>query len=295
MFGREPSSVSWSDPAVRCATISLLLFAAACAGSSPAEPVTLRVLCWNVHHGEGRDGRVDLDRIAAVVRRARPHLVSLQEVDRGVRRTGGVDQPAALAERTGLRALFARNIRYQGGDYGNAILTALPVRSWRNHALPALRPGEQRGVLEAVVETAAGPLRFLATHWDYRPDDRERLASIEAVESLCADGAPTVLAGDLNARSGSRVLARLLTRWRSALPSTGAPTFPAGEPDRQIDWVLFRPADRFRVLGARVLPEAVASDHRAILIELVLYRRPIRSSTNRTRSSTDISGTGTGS
>lgn len=32
-----------------------------------AEPVRVRVLCYNIHHGEGVDRKLDLERIAKVI------------------------------------------------------------------------------------------------------------------------------------------------------------------------------------------------------------------------------------
>jgi hypothetical protein len=57
------------------------------------------------------------------------------------------------------------------------------------------------------------------------------------------------------------------------------PTIPVGKPARQIDYVLFRPARRWRTREVQVLDEVVASDHRAILavIELVSQRDWVRS------------------
>ncbi len=86
----------------------------------------IRVLSYNIRHGEGMDGQVDLARIAAVIRSARPDLVSLQEVDVGTERTNRIDQVATLARLTGMAPIFVGNITYQGGDYGNAILSAYP-------------------------------------------------------------------------------------------------------------------------------------------------------------------------
>ena len=48
--------------------------------SSPrphAAPVLLRILTYNIHHGEGTDGRVDLSRLAGVMSRVHPDLVAL--------------------------------------------------------------------------------------------------------------------------------------------------------------------------------------------------------------------------
>ena len=47
-------------------------------------PGTLRVLTYNIHHGEGTDGKLDLDRIARVIKAAEPDIVALQEVDQKI-------------------------------------------------------------------------------------------------------------------------------------------------------------------------------------------------------------------
>ena len=41
----------------------------------------LRVLTYNIQHGAGADGIVDLERQAEVIQRLKPDLVALQEVD----------------------------------------------------------------------------------------------------------------------------------------------------------------------------------------------------------------------
>src|SRR5688572_255745 len=66
--------------------------------AAPPDGTTVRVLTYNVHHGEGTDGKVDLPRIAAVIKAADPDLVALQEVDNKCRRSGKVDQTAELAK-----------------------------------------------------------------------------------------------------------------------------------------------------------------------------------------------------
>ena len=42
---------------------------------------TVRVLAYNIRHGEGTDRELDLERVAAVIRAARADIVTLQEVD----------------------------------------------------------------------------------------------------------------------------------------------------------------------------------------------------------------------
>lgn len=236
--------------------------------SEAAEPLRLRILSYNIHHGAGVDGKLDLPRIAGVIRGAEPDLVALQEVDRIVERSGRVDQPAELAKLLDMHVAFGANIRLQGGQYGNAVLSKFPLVRHENRLLPNVDRGEQRGLLDADVGLPGGrgELRFLVTHFDHRPDDRERRASVEQVNRLAMlqPDRPTILAGDLNDGPSSAVLRELDTRWRRTNDEP-RPTVPVDRPVQQIDFVLVRPVDRWKIVETRVLDEAVASDHRAVL------------------------------
>jgi endonuclease/exonuclease/phosphatase family metal-dependent hydrolase len=259
------------------------------AGAQPAQgPWLVRVLSYNIHHGEGADGRLDLERIAAVIRSAEPDLVALQEVDRFTRRTGWVDQAQRLGCLTGMQHFFGRTIDYQGGMYGNAALARLPVNGFANRALPFTPGREPRGLIQlhvysGVTEAGNAIFRFFATHLD--TGETDRLKAADALLEVTAEEPemPSVLAGDLNALPGSAPMKKLADAWEVA--GEILPTFPSGAPTRQIDYILYRPAHRWRVLEVRVLDEAVASDHRPIfaVLELLpeaphrspgLFRRP---------------------
>ena len=238
--------------------------------SSYAElPQEIRVVTYNIHHGEGTDGKLDLERIAAVINAEKPDLVGLNEVDQGVRRSQGLDEPAELAKLTGMTHVFEKNIDHDGGKYGNAILSRLPIVRHENHKLPSHYKGEQRGVLEVEVGDSNDALLFLCTHLDYRPKDHERLASIETIEKIAAasEGKPVILVGDLNAVPESEVMKAFAKSWGRS-NSEPLATFPAGKPDRQIDYIQFRPASEWEVVETRVLDEPVASDHRGMMAVL---------------------------
>lgn len=257
-------------------TLCFLLVAASCAcRSTPSSlPVTLRVLTYNIHHGEGRDGRLDLGRIADVIRAAEPDLVCLQEVDVGTRRTERMDQVARLSRLTGLRAAFGANLDYQGGKYGNAVLSRLGPIHVRNHRLPKRSAGEDRGLLELHFRYGGERIALFATHFDHRGAPDERIASAHFANALAVRAdVPAILAGDLNAAPDSRPMAILADEWFDTAAHGGAaPTWPADAPRARIDYVLVRPAARFRVLEHRVLDERVASDHRPVLTVLELVR-----------------------
>jgi endonuclease/exonuclease/phosphatase (EEP) superfamily protein YafD len=73
-----------------------------------------------------------------------------------------------------------------------------------------------------------------------------------------------LLAGDLNDTPESATLVEFSKQWKRANEKI-SPTIPVGKPTRQIDFVMYRIANGWRVVEPRVLDEAVASDHRATL------------------------------
>src|SRR5687767_10650352 len=110
-----------------------------CATRQTADaPKRLRVLCYNIHHGEGLDGKLDLERIAKLITETGADLVALQEVDRGAQRTKGLDIPAELGRLTGLTPVFRKNHDLKPGEYGNAILSRWPVMDVKNTWLPLI-------------------------------------------------------------------------------------------------------------------------------------------------------------
>lgn len=254
----------------------LLLFLAAAWAPAQPGPHQVTVMSYNIHHAEGADGRLDLERIASVIQAHSVDLVALQEVDRFTRRTGGVNQAQVLACLLGMQYFFGRTIDYQGGMYGNAVLTRLAVNGFANRALPFTPGREPRGVVQLHVysgSTASGHtlFRVYATHLDV--SEADRLKAVEALPELVAEEpeTPTLLLGDLNALPDSAPLRRLLAAgWQVAGDPGAHPTFPASAPQRQIDYILYRPAHRWRVLAVWAPEEAAASDHRPIVARLEL-------------------------
>jgi endonuclease/exonuclease/phosphatase family metal-dependent hydrolase len=248
-----------------------LLLGSLAAEDRPARR-SLRVLTYNIHHGEGTDRKLDLERIAKVIADAQPDLVAVQEVDHKTKRTGGVDQTAELAKLTKLHGKFGKAIDFQGGQYGQAVLSKFPIREFKVHELPNEGEREQRVAVAAEVQLGEGgpTLLFVSTHLDHERDDLRQKQAAKLDELFGKIKPPVILAGDLNATPDSKPLAILAKNWNSAETGKPLPTIPVAKPTRQIDFVLHRPADKLKVLEARVLNEAVASDHRALLAVLEL-------------------------
>ena len=235
----------------------------------------LRVLTYNIHHGEGGDGKLDLERIAAVIKTAEPDLAALQEVDQSTTRSKGVDQAARLSELTGMTVHFGKAMDYSGGGYGLAVLSRWPLHEMKTHPLPAGPGVEPRIVLEAMVQVPgqSNPLRFLVTHVDHKGDPKDRTAQVQKILELFPVGGssePAILAGDFNATPKSKVVKSLLASWTDTAPDAEFLTSPAATPRNRIDYIFIRPQERWKVIETRPLDEPTASDHRPVLSILEL-------------------------
>ncbi len=231
----------------------------------------IRVLTYNIYHGETMRGDFNLDTIAGVIKSLNPDLVALQEVDFRTNRAKKMDLAMELGQRTGLIPLFGKAMFFSGGEYGEAILSRYTFFSTQNHALGASEGREPRSALEVNVELRSGDIiRFIGTHLDHTRDETDRINQASKLNSLFAiDDIPSILAGDLNARPESKTMEILLKEWAKS-SSENTPTSPSANPRAKIDYILFRPANRWRVIETRVIDEKVGSDHCPFLSVLEL-------------------------
>ncbi len=260
-----------------------ILILAAClaapppSGGSGAAPAgrtrTLRVMSYNVHVGIGMDKRLDLRRVAEVIRRERPDLVGLQEIDRGTERTGRVDQIAELARLTGMHYAFAPNLNFQGGWYGVAILSRFPLLATEHARFQHRREAERRGYLRVDVEIGKRPVSFVTTHLDYQHDDNRLFETEQLLKAVSGVTAPLMVAGDFNDEPAGRSYQLMLSRFADAWVAGGAAgaglTYPADVPRKRIDYIFHAPSERTRTRRAWVI-ESTASDHRALVAEIEL-------------------------
>jgi len=230
-----------------------------------AQHTTLRMLAYNIKHGLGNDGKVDLERTAAVINAQRPDLVALQEVDNGVERTGGVDQARRLGELTGMYAVFGDFMEYQGGHYGMAILSRHPIIESENHRLPAGVEPRSALAVRVRVDDSGREIVFVGIHL-YSTLEERLCQAKRVVDALADEAVPVILAGDFNSTPDSEVMSLVGGGW--TLPEKGEDrlTFSSDNPRQEIDFFGYRPSGAFEVVEQRVIDEPVASDHRPVLL-----------------------------
>lgn len=164
----------------------------------------MQLLSWNIQWCRGVDNRVDPARIARTVRElADPDVICLQEVARGfdtLKGSAGEDQFALLAAEFPAYAAFegvAVDTRHEAGggrrQFGNLLLSRLPVRQAARHLLPWPADADHvdmpRIAVEAVIEAPdIGDLRVTTTHLAYY-SAVQRLAQFDALRALHAQSA----------------------------------------------------------------------------------------------------------
>lgn len=259
------------DIVLRAFLLVILACGASFASCWAAEPLRVRVLTYNIHHGEGTDGKIDLARTAEAIKRVTPDLVALQEIDQGTTRSRGLDQAAELGKLTGMHAAFGKAMDFAGGQYGEAILSRYPLTEVQVHSLPFTEGCEPRCALAARVRLGEdGPeIVFAGTHLEHANASLRLCQAQKLNPTLAAKNTlPTILAGDFNDVPDSPAIKVLQPPWTDTTAGRSQPTWPSDQPRRKIDYVFFRPADGWRVVEQQVVDEPVASDHRPLLVVL---------------------------
>ena len=229
----------------------------------------VRVLSFNILHGATTRGDFDLDKIASVIKKVDPDLVALQEVDFKTRRARNYDLATELGWRTYMAPVFGRAMKYDGGEYGEAVLSKFSFVKTRNVALPHSIGNEPRAALEVVIVLPSGDtMAFVGTHFDHTKDEKDRIAQAQKVNEVFSQNIyPTILAGDLNAVPGSETINILEEVWASSYDKAKpAYTFPSGKPSAKIDYILFLPESRWKLIETRIINDSIASDHCAYLV-----------------------------
>jgi endonuclease/exonuclease/phosphatase family metal-dependent hydrolase len=169
----------------------------------------------------------------------------------------------------------------------------LPVRSQETVKLkmfdePMPELAEQRAVQMVELGAKDGPgLWFLCTSLDYRWESKEQFESARTIKELVAkhDKELAIMACTLHANPGNRTIREFAKEWKVAgMDRAGAKvqgegegdrkksryllTYPSDKPDSWADFIMCRPAARWRVVELRVIEEKVASNHRPVLAVL---------------------------
>lgn len=245
-------SFSWQMPAVQA-----------------AEGNRVRVMNYNLHDAVNTDGRVDPEALAQVIEASGADIVGLQEISRGWLIWGGMDMLEWLAQRLEMQYIWGPTADAQ---WGNAILTRLPIQSYTNNTLPPEDVLLLRGYLYAELDVNGQTLTVIDTHFSEKKGQDDIRAQQASVLVDAAAGRPaTIVMGDLNSLPDSLALEVMqgggfvdISR-HSGLASTF--TYPSFAADHQIDYIFASPDLAYSDF---TIPLSTASDHLPLATTITL-------------------------
>lgn len=222
----------------------------------------LTVASYNIHRCYGRDGCYKPERTRAVLSELNAHIVALQEVE-------------VLHSALGLLDYFCHHSRYSAipgitmmrpsSDYGNALLTSLPVCGVERVDF-TFDGAEPRGALSVHLEYGEYKVHVVATHLGLKKKERlEQIQQLLALyEQTDSDNVIKILMGDLNEwfpwSHNNRMLAEYFQQRQSVA------TFPSIMPVLSLDRIYVKPGKCLSALFVRQTRTAtIASDHLPLL------------------------------
>ena len=233
---------------------------------------TLRLLTYNIRHAQNDSGVIDVKSLADFILKVQPDLVALQEVDSACNRSKKIDIAAELGKLTGMYYYFGKAMNYDGGGYGEALLSRLPVISITTLPLPiqADKKREPRAAIEAVIQvTKNKTIKFIATHLDHLEDETDRLMQTQFLaDRYSNETLPFIISGDMNALPGSKAMQTLYSVAAQPGKDKSLPSFPADVPVKKIDYFLLSKNSKWQCTKFEVPEEKHLSDHRPVLMEL---------------------------
>lgn len=231
-----------------------------CLGTLPTLPpgkATVRIGTLNMHSGVGEDDVYNLRRTIDAIRDT--DFCALNEV-RGHLTGEPRNQAQELAEATSHAWLYLPSERrFWHDDFGNGLITRLPVEEWVRMPLPTEpQHGGLRNATVARVAFGSHVVQVLLTHIDRSRDQSNQLRMITRLYDSLAE--PSVLLGDLNADSNNPDVRALLAR-----PGVHDCIAEAtGNARDRIDWILAR---GLRTRDGGIIKNG-ASDHPMYWVDL---------------------------
>jgi endonuclease/exonuclease/phosphatase family metal-dependent hydrolase len=242
----------------------------------------LHVTTFNIHKGFSQfNRRVMVHELRDRLRHLNPDIIFLQEVQGLHHRHARIHanwpdgpQHEFLAEDVWHASAYGRNMIYDHGHHGNAILSRFPIHTTHNQDVTHLQ-FEKRGLLHCRIELPHGPAAHcVCVHLSLFGYSRRRqmAALADYLHKETDDGAPLIIAGDFNDwsnRAGTHLAQRLgLTEVFSRHDGAPVRSFPSALPVFRLDRIYVR---GFRVQRAEVHhgpPWSSISDHAALSAHL---------------------------
>lgn len=227
--------------------------------------VKLKLMTYNIHRGIGKDGKLNLDNTAEVVRSSDAAIVALQEVERYSIRTGFRDQIKLLSEKLDMHYAYGKSINIINGEYGNGLLSKYPIEEYKVYDLPSFN--EQRTILRAVINIDGYKLAVYNTHLGLKEAERKEQQDF-ILQLMMEEALNYMLMGDMNSKSSKlTIITRNMKDSAEGSLKLDKSTYEEKDIHERIDYI-FLSKNLIATDYDVILTEA--SDHYPVISEVVV-------------------------
>ena len=227
----------------------------------PASPTTLKIMTYNVHIGEDKNGTSNLLRLVESIRRADPDVLCLQESDMSRIAFSNMDLVRFVAENLNMYSYYGP--KTVSGVYGVATLSKYPIEFAETYFMPS-GTHSHRVITRTDISIGSELITFYNTHFGLIPE--ERYPQAKFVRDLTLGSTRTFMMGDFNTKPNETeylfFTTGFLDSWLEKNPTGINGTGFNGDtnrfPRRRIDYILF---NGFTCNSVEVLTWADESDH----------------------------------
>ncbi len=243
-------------------------------GCKQEQKIDIKIMSYNIRHGEGMDTILDLSRAAKIIESQAPDLCGLQEMDNFCLRSDSIGQTSYLAQKTLMKGTFGKFMNFQGGEYGMATLSAKPLISTKVLQLPDAKYEPRSSIVHEVQIAEGCIIAFANVHFEWiseKEGSTIRLNQAKAlIEYLDKLNRAIIITGDFNCTPDSPTMHYFAEQGFVFLKKGDDHLSFQGKDKSEIDHVIYRNFGdvKFKKKSILLLEEPVASDHRPLIAEV---------------------------
>jgi endonuclease/exonuclease/phosphatase family metal-dependent hydrolase len=257
--------------------------------STSSSGKVLRVLHYNISkNGWGTDGRYDPNRIANVVAKVNPDIISFNEVERWNSYSQGADGVALykslLEQKTGAH-WYVWHAQAYGvwTDKGliNVVYSKIPFSSTYRHIYSA---GKLKSVGGVTINYNGRNINFMTTHFDPYSASYRLTQARDLVSYMKGFAEDRIVCGDFNEQAGDPPITTMTAAYYDAWAEAkkkGIAYSPSDNPDgntrnSRIDYCFYSRGEqhltlkKVQVVETRNSTGVMPSDHRPVMVEFLV-------------------------
>ena len=242
-------------------------------------PTSIKVMSYNINHGEDIDGGYGLKEIIELIKIEKPDFVLLNDVDNIAIRTYREDQARKIAGNLGMNFTYGKTMEVEEGWNGNAILSKYPIKYSENRFFKNTEDGKAQAMLYTVFLAGKKNIHLITTELSKDPkvselQNQEVVDKIVDVMTKRAVNDPIILTGSFN-MNFNHISIKGMNNYLGNVTSndnqSNKLTFPANNPQYQHDYIFYR--KNISLVGKKIWKDnntKNASDHLPIIAEFDL-------------------------